>query len=206
MAVMRDTVWHLELVEPPRPLNVLTVARVRDSHLRSPNGELEDCELERLIAAAYRMAERTTRRALAVQRWRLVMDRFPCGEIVLPPAPLISVESIDYVDAAGVDQEYAGSPPVYQVTRPTGPQAGRGRIRPAYGTFWPSTRSVPDAVTVEFRAGYGSGTGSVPDDILHGMLLVIGELYKQRSESVHAFNQNPALIRARDLWLGYRLY
>lgn len=204
MAVMRDVAWHLELVEPPETDSLLDLDIVRDQHLRSPNGTLEDTYIEGLIKTAYRMAERTTRRALAPQTWALVLDRFPCGEIVLPRAPLLVVDSVAYVDLNGEAQELGGSPAAYQVVAPSGPQAGRGRIRPAYGTSWPSTRAIAEAVTATFQAGYEDGT--VPEDITHGMLLVIGELYKQRSESVHAFNQNPALIRARDLWMGYRVY
>jgi hypothetical protein len=47
---------------------------------------------------------------------------------------------------------------------------------------------------------------SIPEDILHGQLLVIGEMYKLRSLSVHAFNQAPAVLQARNLWNAYRVY
>lgn len=209
MTIMRDVAWHLELVTPPAA-EPLELAFVRDYHLRSPNGTAEDVYLERLIRAARVMAERTTRRALIDQRWDLLIDnRFPCGEILLPRPPLIEVEAITYVDGDAVEQTLA--PEAYQVTRPTGPQAGRGRIRPVFGTSWPTTRADADVVRVTYRAGYLDETVSpaeanVPEDLVQGMLLVIGEFYKQRSESVHTMGQNPAVIRARDLWLGYRVY
>lgn len=207
MAIMRDVSWHLELVEPPT-MEPITATEVLTDHLRSANISEEQPYVERLLKTARIMAERSTRRALMPQTWALVMDRFPYGEILVPRPPLLSIVSIDYIDTEGVEQTLAADQ--YQVSRATGPRAGRGRIRPAYGLSWPTTRSQMDAVTVTFEAGYESvgspASPDVPDDIVHGMLLVIGELYKQRSESVHAFNQNPALIRARDIWVGYRVY
>lgn len=200
---------YLELVTKPTPLSVLNLAYVRDQHLRSPNGNLEDEKIAKLIETAYRRAERVTQRALAPQTWTLNLDRFPlCGEIVLPKPPLISVESIVYVDDDGVEQTWSDA--LYTVVAPSGPYAAKGRILPAYDESWPTTRCVPNAVQVTFRCGYSDGGSpehhEIPEDIQHGMLLVIGELYKQTSESVHAFNQNPAMIRSRDLFMDYRAY
>ena len=201
--------WHLDVVTPPvaQPLDV---AFVRDSHLRVTNGTDEDGYISTLIAVAARMAERTMRRAVLPQTLELVLNRFPLCAIELPMPPLQSVTSVTYVDADGVAQVLGGSPLPFQVVVPQGPQAPRGCIEPFYGEAWPTARRQPAAVRVRYEAGYplvGSPPATtMPEDVLHGMLLVIGELYKQRSESVHAFAQNPALVRARDLWLAYRVY
>lgn len=200
--------WHLELVSGPST-EPLEVADVRDNHLRSPNGTAEDSYIADLIAASRRMAERVTRRALISQDWKQVGSGFPCGCISVALPPLIDVTGLSYVDTDGVPQTMTVTTD-YVVSKPSGPTAGRAEIAPAYGTVWPTTRCQLDAVTVEFTAGYlteaSPETGEIPADILHGMKLVIGEWYKQRSESVHAPNQSPALIRARDLWLPYRVY
>ena len=86
----------------------------------------------------------------------------------------------------------------------------QGLVTPVYNTCWPQARCEVGAVVVTYDAGYvdeASPTqAQIPEDIQQGQLIVIGELYKQRSESVHAGNQNPALIRARDLWMPYRVY
>jgi len=188
----------------------LTLAFVRDHHLRCANGTAEDDYVESLMAASRQAFEDFTGRALLPQTLTLSLERFPRGAcaIVLPRPPLIEVTSITYVDDDGVTQTLDTSS--YIVSRPTGPRARYGWITPAYNETWPSTRVQPGAVTVTYRAGYPS-TGSpatvdVPEPITHGRLLVIGELYKQRSESVHAYNQNPALIRARSLWQPYRVF
>lgn len=206
--------WHLELIEPPDlSLDPLTLAFVRDHHLRVTNGTAEDDYIERLIRTSYRMAERVTRRALLPQTWLQVVSGFPAaGEIVLQKGPVIEVEAISYVDEDGATQPIPGSPADYDVTIPSGPDAGKATVRPLYGESWPTVRSTREAVMVQFQAGYpllegeSPAVADIPEDITHGRLLAIAEMYKQRSESVHAFNQNPALIRARDLWIGYRLY
>lgn len=207
--------WFVEqLSAPDLTADPLMLEAVRDDHLRSPNGTAEDDYIARLMVTSLRMAERVTNRSLLPTSRRQVMDRFPY-EIVLQHPPLTAVQSIVYVDTDGVEQTIAGgSPEQFWMSAPLGPKAPKGRLRPLYGTCWPSTRCQPDAVRVTYTAGYplvdppelaDVQVADVPEDITHGRLLVIAELYKQRSESVHTFNQNPALIRARDLWLGYRL-
>ena len=188
----------------------LQVSGVRDDHLRGVNGSAEDTYIAGLIVTSRRQAERFLRRALVSQTWVLTMDRFPeCTDYVeLQRPPLIEVISITYVDQAGVQQTWPADQ--YQILETGRDQNRRARIGLATDVSWPTTRAQRNAVTVTARHGYAT-TGSpevpdVPDDILHGQLLMIGELYKQRSESVHALNQSPALVRARDLWTRYRIY
>lgn len=211
---MTPTCGLLQLITgPDASLDPLSLAVVRDQHLRSAIGDEadENAYVTRLMTASWRRAERKTRRALFAQQWRLSLDRFPVsGVIVLPKPPLQSVDSITYVDEDGVEQTWGGSPLPYVVQAPSGPTAGYAMVRLAYDGTWPTARCQPGAVTVTFTCGYPA-TGSpavadVPEDITHGRLLFIGELYKQRSESVHAFNQNPAVISADSLWLQYRAY
>jgi uncharacterized phiE125 gp8 family phage protein len=195
---------------PDASSDPLTLAATRDDHLRSPNGTAEDTYIERLIRVSLRMAERRTRRVLLTQTWQLVMDRFPCGAIELPIAPVQSVTSIAYIDPDGVEQTFGGSPLPYELLNPTLESNVRACVVLAYDQAWPATRTQRDAVTVTLVAGYpdvGSpAVADVPEDITQGRLLVIGELYKQRSESVHAMSQNPALRGADGLWDAWRVF
>jgi uncharacterized phiE125 gp8 family phage protein len=197
--------WHLELVSGPASEPV-SLAFVRDDHLRVTNGTAEDAWITTAIKTARRMAERATRRALIDQTWQQVMSGFPCGTFETVKSPLIEIGTISYIDTAGISQTLATS--AYQVSAPIGPNAARGRVAPAYNTVWPSTRDVLEAVTVEYRAGYvrpGSPeTSDVPDEIVSGMLLVIGELYKQRTLSVHSVQNSRAVLAANALWRPYR--
>jgi hypothetical protein len=141
----------------------------------------------------------------------MVLSRFPCWQIEVPWPPLITVESIEYTDTDGTDQTLATS--AYQASAPIGPTCRKGAIIPARDTTWPTIDAQAiDPVRITFRCGYVDGgspeQANVPEDLLHGQLLVIGEMYKQRSESVIGFgvSVNPAIVRARDIWREYRVY
>lgn len=201
--------WHLERIEKPdMSRDALITDFLRDDHLRAAAGTVEDDWIERAWLVTYQRAEKVTRRPLIPQTWALVMDRFPCREIVIPKSPLLAVASIDYVDPDGVLQTLGGSPASFNVQAPSGDNPPKGTIVPLYGETWPSMRTVPDAVTVTFTCGYPlvDNIADVPADITHARLLLLGELYKQRSLSVHAFNQNPAIVQADAIWREYRSY
>lgn len=197
------------MVTPPTDYT-LELPEVRDKHLRVTNGTIEDVYIERLIRVSEAMAERTTRRAHLPQTRALVMDRFPWWKIEVPRPPLIEVESIKYYDADGVLQTLSESS--YQVDAPPGPTAPYGEIIPAVGEAWPTTQfGRIDAVTVRFRCGYVDGSSpeniNIPEPILQGQLLVIGELYKHRALSVHGpgLVQNPTIISAKEMWKEYKV-
>lgn len=204
--------WHLERTDAPNfDYDALVLAEVRDQHLKVTNGTAEDDWIDRAWRVTYLRAERVTRRPLIPQTWQQVMSGFPCGPIVMQKSPLLSVASIDYIDTDGVLQTLTGSPAQFNVIAPNGDNPKRGEIYPLYGEVWPSTRAEPDAVTVTFTCGYpltltSPQVADVPADITHARLLMLGELYKQRSLSVHAFNQNPAIIQADTIWKEYRSF
>lgn len=201
--------WHLEQDASEGPAfsaDPLELDFVRDQHLRSPNGNLEDEYIEWLIRASYRQAEKWTNRALIPQTFRLVSSGFPWGDFYLPKGPLLSVDSIEYFDSAASAASLAGSPAEFAYTTPS--ENKRARLRALPGASWPSAYSQEDAVTVTFQAGYPlvDGVASIPEDITDGRLIWIGERYKQRSLTDHAFNQNKAAIQARSLWMQHRIY
>lgn len=205
----RDLRWYLEDTTPDWTLDPLTLDFVRDLHLRSPNGSAEDEYITHLIRASYWQAERRTERTLIPRTRVLVADGFPSsGTFLFPHPPLLSVSSIDWVDSNGDSQVLTGSPAQFFVETPLGSRARRGRATPLYSESWPSARSDSGSVRITFEAGYEvvDGKASIPDEINAGRLLVIGELYKQRSESVHTSSQSAALIRAGDLFWGYRVF
>lgn len=162
-------------------------------HLRV-DGSDEDILIASHIQAATAWAENYTRRALITQTWELWLDCFPTqGDISLaydrskldvielPLPPLRTVGSVKYYDTAGLLQTFSAG--LYIVTAPAGPQAERGSIRLAPSASWPATQERPNAVIVRFDAGYGAAE-DVPAAVKAGMLLVVGELYKNREQSV----------------------
>ena len=134
----------------------------------------DDAMITSLIVAARRLAEQRTQRQLITAQWRYSVDAWP-GEIELLYPPLVSVQSVKYIDADGVLQTL--SPSLY-----TTDTASRvGRIVPAFGTYWPTARAVPNAVQVEYTAGYGVAA-AVPAEIKQWMHLAIGVWYENRAD------------------------
>lgn len=136
----------------------------------------EDSYIESLITAARQHAEHLTERAFITQTWTMTLDRFPdyFGDIRLPKPLLISVSSITYVDLEGTTQTLSSS--LYEVDARSQP----GRIRPAYGQAWPSTREQLNAVTITYTAGYGATAASVPTAIKQAIMIVVAHWFEHR--------------------------
>ena len=169
----------LKLITAPAEEPV-TLAEAR-AHCRVPSSDTtEDALLQALIIAAREHCESWTHRRFITQTWDWVMDAFPGWCVELPHAPLQSITSVSYVDGEGATQTLATSG--YQVDVKTDP----GRLMPAYGAVWPSTRSDTfNAVTVRFVCGFGLAA-AVPRGIKAAMLLTIGHLWEHR-ETVSDF-------------------
>lgn len=101
-------------------------------------------------------AEHATGRAFVHRQCRVTLDSFP-DAIRLAHAPTSSVESVQFLDAAGQLQTL--DPADYFVDKVTEP----GYIVPARGKAWPATADQPNAVTVNYTAGYGADDTAVPD-------------------------------------------
>ncbi len=181
---MANPVWRLELKTAPasEPISTATAK----SHLRVTVAD-DDTLIDSLVKAAREYAETSTRRALITQTWLLKADDFPSlssDVIHVPLPPLASVTSITYVDTNGDTQTWAATN--YDVSAPKGEHALHGRIALAFGKTWPSTREQIDAVTIEFKAGYGDGASDVPQGIILAMLLLLAHWYDHREAVAHA--------------------
>ena len=118
------------------------------AHLRVDH-TADDVLILAMIDAATADAEHRIGRALVQQTWEQVEDCFG-DDIDLPNPPLVSVSSLKYLDTDGVEQTMSASD--YSVNSDREP----AEIIPAYGTSWPSTRSVPSAVRARYVAGYAA--------------------------------------------------
>lgn len=144
------------------------------------DGTDDDSYIEGLINAATDNAESYTGRQLITATYTLKFNGFP-DIIFLPKPPIASVTSITYVDTAGSSQTVTASD--YQTDLPTGQYARPGRIAPAYGVYWPATRSQFNSVTVTYVAGYGSTASTVPQGIRQAITVAVATMYEHR-ESV----------------------
>jgi uncharacterized phiE125 gp8 family phage protein len=88
------------------------------------------------------------------------------------------VASVAYTDTDGASQTLVDGTD-YATDLTSEP----GRIEPYYGTTWPSTQDVMDAVIVTYTVGYGLAANDVPIAIRNAMLNIIAWWFEQRDGS-----------------------
>ena len=188
MGSIKNVRRSLTLVTAP-PAEPVTTAEAK-SHLRVDDSD-SDTLIGTLVTAARQHIDARDGilgRALVEQTWDMKLDEFPApgSGIMVPMPPLISVSSITYTDTNGDSQTLAASE--YQVVGAGG--YGRGEIVEAHSKSWPSTRDVPEAVTVRFTCGYESSASpkdydaAVPQVIKQAMLLMVADMYENRETGV----------------------
>jgi uncharacterized phiE125 gp8 family phage protein len=140
-------------------------------HLRVDHDE-EDSLIDGLIAAGVQLLDGWSgalRRALMTQTWR---QDFECFSPVmrLPLFPTDSITSVTYIDAANAQQTAA--PALYELLRD-----GLGdyvALKP--GQSWPATGDAAAAVSITYVAGESAW----PAPVRAALLLMIGDLYRNR--------------------------
>lgn len=131
------------------------------------DGTDSDGLLTTALAGAAAYAQHYTRTSLGVQTLELALDAFPAGPIRLLQGPATSITSLKYIDTAGTEQTLSGS--LYVLDDYTTPQW----VVQAWGTDWPSTRDVANAVKVRYVAG-AVASGAVKQ----ALLLLVAHYYK----------------------------
>lgn len=127
-----------------------------------------DGVITQLLKTMTAFAENLTGRAFIERTLRLYLPAWPvvCTSayrgtaIVLPQPPLVAVDSITYLDEDGVEQTLGTT--LYDVHSWREPAL----VVPAWDETWPSHRGVPDAIRVNYRAGYPA-VGSPQDEAAH---------------------------------------
>jgi uncharacterized phiE125 gp8 family phage protein len=173
----------------------VTLDEAKD-HLRVV-GTDEDQYINSLLLAATEWAEKFQNRTFVSRTRILELDEFKT--IICPPyPPLVSVTTIEYVDANGSDQTLSSA--YYRVNTGTEP----GRITEAYGYSWPTIRAVTGAVTITYIAGYGKAP-AVPDDVKAAIKLIVGHLYEHR-ETVSEVTLTNVPMAAKSLLWSNRIF
>lgn len=104
----------------------------------------DDTVVTDCFTAAQSHCEALTAISFTESTWELTLDSF-CETIQLPRGPVVSVDSITYIDSNG--DEKTLEPGAYRVDKST------GRIRAAAGSSWPISRGDIGGVKVTFKAG-----------------------------------------------------
>lgn len=162
------------LLTPPGEYPV-TLAELRRV-LRLGQRTDRDDELTSALAAAVEEAQAYAWRQFCPATYELALPAFYAETIELPRPPLLSVESITYLDGNRVRQTLDAA--TYEV------EAGgseHGRIYPAYGQSWPTTACHRRAVVITFRAGYGPPE-KVPAQVREALQLLVEVAFEHRTE------------------------
>jgi uncharacterized phiE125 gp8 family phage protein len=152
----------------------------------SGNGDHpHDAMIMAMLTAARSHAEEFTGRSIALKTYEATFDAFPDGdaELELPHPPLVSIEAVRYVDAAGDLQTLATDRYTSDRTDPTA-----GWLLCEASSTWPGAATVANAVRVEYRAGYqvpepdssAEDADTLPGSIRAALLLMVGHLYENR--------------------------
>jgi len=163
--------WTGIKVKTAPALEPVTVSELKT--FLSLDASTYDTMLSGYITACRQAIETYTGRTLITTSYQLMFDSFP-DIIELARPPVQSITSITYVDTDGVTQTLSSS--LYR----TDLISLFGRIEPAYGESWPSIRNVSNAVTVEFKCGYGDAAASVPDALKVAIMSLAADMFEHR--------------------------
>lgn len=184
------------------------LAEAKD-HLRVDDTNSDDYISNFLIPMARAWCENFTGRQLVQATWEWKLDRFPRRDdhwLLLPKSPVVSVESVQYIDTDGATQTWNAAN--YQVDTDSEP----GRLMPVPEKSWPDEDGDRfDAVTVTFKAGYADSNSppaadEVPAALKYAMLRVIQDTFDIRGDEVLGVSAAAVSRTAESLATPYRIY
>lgn len=146
---------------------------------------VDDAMIEGMIGAAREHCENFLGMSLSLRTLEIAPDSFPRSHrggdvsIELPMGPVRDVLSILWGDES--DEQLTDAAFVLDVYRR--PNA----LTPAAGTIWPAVTAGTNRVKIRYVAGFGAdsdlGDMPLPRAIRIAMLLIVGHLFENRSES-----------------------
>lgn len=163
--------WLPVVTITPPAAEPITLAEAK-AHLREDSDD-NDGVIEGLISAARNHVEAYTSTRLTEQTVSLAasswadLESFPIG-------PVLSVDLVQYVDRAGVLQDWAAD---------SWREVRRGltaQVVPAFGVSWPTADFQSDAIRVEATVGYVA----LPQAVRAAMLMLIAQWYDNRAAVV----------------------
>ena len=166
--------YGLAVIEPPSVMPV-SLALLRDQ-VEVGEDDGHDDKLKVYLQAATKWVQEQTETSLVNTKWRWTLDRFPKTResLTLPRWPLGSLVSIKYLDQNSDQQT------LDLATVTTRANDGRVRISRKDYAAWPPARLTPDAVEIEFIAGFGDREVDVPGAWQEPVLLLAANWFKYR--------------------------
>jgi len=170
-----------ELVTAAGTSYLMTLAEVK-KHLRMSTAvTVEDTYLRSLSKLATERLQDLTGTKLMLQTWKYYRDDWPAGDYIdLPYSPLNSGTSVAFIASTGGTAVSMGSTRWNADTVSQPP-----RIYLEYGDSWPTTGLYEyNAIRIEAKYGYSSGSTSVPYALKHAAKLLISDWYENRETFV----------------------
>ena len=143
------------------------------THLRISHSD-DDTYIDGLATAARQRIEDWTGRALITQTWDLYLDDFPVERYIrIPRPPLQSVTHLKYYLNEVLTTWDSGNyiVDIYKLV---------GRLWLAENVAWPTADDRPNAVEIQYVAGYGDASTDVPNLLLHAITWFAAHLYENR--------------------------
>ncbi|GAA5124654.1 hypothetical protein JIN84_12955 [Luteolibacter yonseiensis] len=156
-------------------------------HLRVDSVD-DQTYVQALIGVAREYVDSVTGRVSAVSGWRVIAPSWAClfgqysDTLSLFRTPLVSVSAVKYY-AAGATT--LSTLPAEEYLVITGAEPGMVKFT---GSL-PSVADRPDAVQIEFTAGYAD-EAAAPNLLKHAIKLLVGHLYENRLPVAFASCQN----------------
>ena len=183
------------VVTTPAVSEPVSLADMKE-HLKVDISDDDDLITSQIVAAR-KWIEFYCNRSLPSQTLTAFFDVFPYYYIymILPQSPVVSVNSIKYIDTDGVEQTWDSSK--YKVDTKNSP----ARVAPAYGESWPSARVEMNALYIEYVAG----ESTVSEDIIHALKMMVGTMYISRENDCPLQTYQPSM-NVKSLLASHRLY
>jgi uncharacterized phiE125 gp8 family phage protein len=163
-------------------------------HNAALDGTEHDQAMVECLWQAREYIEQRTDCSLLATTWEITMDAFPKAKaIYLPRWPLQSIVEVNYVDTQGQSQAIPSEDLVLRLD-----DHGRGRFALRKWARWPAVDDTPDAVRVEFVAGWPSAV-AVPPTFTRAMLMLSAWWFEQREAGIVGVSAIEAPLGIREL-------
>ncbi len=158
----------LTLLSPPAAEPV-ALQDLKD-HLRV-DGDAEDGVIAAALASAVRAIEARAGLAIMTQVWRLTLDAAPAETLILPIAPVTSLDAVTVSGAAVSLSAYEFAPGAPAKLRPAAP--------------WPAPANRIGDVVIDFTAGFASAD-DIPASLTQAVKMLAAHFYENREGAVAA--------------------
>lgn len=117
-------------------------------------------------------------------------------KMLLPINPVISIDSITYIDNSGNVQTLDSSQ--YQVDNYSVPAF----VYPAYGINYPNVRAIHNTITINYIAGYDDNPSvieGVPSRVKSAIKLLVAHYFENREQTISGANITEIPMGVKDL-------